>query len=136
VPYKIYASLKQDMNEGWVWVTNPTINNRCIVRISNRDTNKTVYCEAMSIDHNYREAYKNGWTETINPGESVITMNQWYRNKLGIDSTGSYASLMVSPETHLLARFRSCIDHPQVVVRLATWLGLVSVVLGIIGVAK
>lgn len=58
--YKVYASLKQDVNEGWVWITHPAIKNRCIVRILNRVTNNAIYCEAMSIDHNYREDYKNG----------------------------------------------------------------------------
>lgn len=39
-------------------------------------------------------------------------------------------------ENHLIGKFMANIEHPQVVVRLGTWLGIVSIALGMIGIFK
>ncbi|MDP2506957.1 hypothetical protein [Oceanobacter sp. 3_MG-2023] len=131
MPYKVYVSLKSDMNEGWVWITHPEVPSRSIIEITNNNKQK-VFCEALQIDHNYRKEYKTGRTYPLTENEAVITLNSWYRNKLGITATNEYCNLTIKPANHLFGKFRATIGHPQIIIRLATWLGIISVALGFI----
>lgn len=132
--YKVLAALKDDMNQGWVWISHPQILSRSIVEIKNKGNGKSVYCEALQIDENYKFAYKNGWTCELPKSEAVITVNAWYRNKLKLTQTNQDYELGVSAENHLYGKLMANFQHPQVVVRVAMWLGCISVALGIIGV--
>ena len=132
--YKVLAALKEDMNQGWVWISHPQILSRSIVEIKNRANGKSVYCEALQIDENYVYAYKNGWTNELPKNEAVITVNAWYRNKLKLNKTNQDYELGISSANHLYGKFMANFQHPQIVVRFAMWLGCISVVLGIIGV--
>jgi len=132
--YKILASLKEDMNQGWVWLTYPLTDSRSIVEIELRETSRSVYCEALMIDHNYKNAYKIGFTHELPENEAVITINSWYRKKLGIKETNKDYLLSVRPSNHLLGKFMACIQHPQVVVRVAAWLGVCSLSLGLVSI--
>ena len=129
--YRLLASLKDDMNSGWVWITNPNVAGRSVVKIQNQRNRKWVFCEALMIDHNYRYSYKQGRTYDIPQNQPVITVNAWYRSKLGLKTTNTDYDLRITPSNDLWGKFFSCIQHPQVVVRLATWLGTVSIFLGI-----
>ncbi len=134
MPYKIYASLTDDISSGWVWIGGFEDDHRPIVKLTNRTNGKKVYCEALKIDKNYRKKYKEGNTSPIENEDNTIIANEWYRRKLGVNSTKNDESILISTENHLYGRFRASIQHPQVVVRLATWLGLISILLGVIGV--
>lgn len=130
--YKVFASLKSDMNEGWVWITAPKVPSRSIIEIENTINRKKVYCEALQIDQNYLKDYKKGNTNTLPNNEPTITLNSWYRTKLGLEETNKDYNLLVKPSNHLYGRFRASIGHPQMVVRLATWLAIISTILGIV----
>lgn len=132
VQYLVLASLKEDMNQGWIWISHPSISSRSIVEV--KAGKKSIYCEALQIDHNYREAYKRGWTYDLSNDQPVLTISAWYRNKLGLDNTNESYELSIKQSNDLYGRVISSIQHPQVVVRLATWLGIISVSLGILGV--
>jgi len=62
-----------------------------------------------------------------------IIANEWYRAKLGVHKN-TEVKLSISPENHLIGKFRASINHPQIIVRLAAWLSLISVALGIISI--
>jgi hypothetical protein len=69
----------------------------------------------------------------------LVFMNSWYREKLGIQRDlvpGSKVGLTIElrEKTPIKWMVYACVDHPQVVVRLATWLGLLGLGLGVIGV--
>ncbi len=44
---KVFASLSEDINNGWVWLPEKIVNERCIVKIKNVESGKTVFCEAL-----------------------------------------------------------------------------------------
>lgn len=134
MPYKIYAALAEDISSGWVWVGGFEGEQRSVVRLRNDRTRKTVHCEALKIDKNFLAKYKQGNTLTIENESNAIVANEWYRRKLGVVNTNSDERISFREANHLIGRLMASIQHPQVVVRLATWLGLLSLVLGAIGV--
>lgn len=134
MPYKVYAALLDDISSGWVWVGGFEGEQRSIIKLHNANSKKSVYCEALRIDKNYLKKYSEGNTSSIKNESNSIIANEWYRRKLGIHSTKNYEHISISEANHLYGRFRASIQHPQVVVRLATWLGLLSVILGVIGI--
>jgi hypothetical protein len=71
--------------------------------------------------------------------DNVIFISKWYRDRLRItdDQLCSRITLKIDLSGKLPAFLWpaiACIQHPQVAVRLATWLGLVGLGLGFIGV--
>lgn len=82
---KVFASLSEDINNGWVWVPEILIGERTVVRVKNSDLGKVVFCEALQIGDNYLKRYnKNDRTYRINNKNESILMSEWYRKKLGI----------------------------------------------------
>jgi hypothetical protein len=131
--YKVYASLKNDTNEGRVWLNHSAISGRSVVGIRNNKNRKTIYCEALLIDENYVKDYNSGNTRKICNSEPIITINHWYRDRLGIEETNRDYDLTILPGSHILGHFLSCLKHPQIVARVATWMSIFSLLLGIIG---
>lgn len=52
---------------------------------------------------------------------------------LGGLSTQEDIPLTIKTRNTWWGRFKACVHHPQTVVRVAGWLGLISVVLGLLG---
>ena len=132
--FKVYAALIDDINSGWVWVGGFEGEQRSIVKLHNKKNRKSVYCEALKIDKNYLKKYAEGNTSAIENELNIIILSEWYRKKLGIHSTRNEENLSISKQNHLIGRFMASIQHPQVIVRLAIYLGIISVILGVIGV--
>ncbi len=129
---KIYAAETADVNQGWVWLGGSDLPNRSIVRLSAGDTRKSVYCEVLSIDDNFLRAYNQPPRNQITEQRSALVAAQWYRERLGVEP-GTEAEIEVRPANCICGKIRACLDHPQVVVRLAVILALYSVALGLIG---
>jgi hypothetical protein len=135
MPYKVYAALSEDINSGWVWVAHPEVPSRTVVRIVNQSNGKDIYCEALAIEPNFVSTYDSaGGTCPIKGAANAIVINAWYRMRLGDIRTQSSYDLTISPAENLWGRMQACIQHPQVVVRLSTWLGILGLCLGIVGV--
>lgn len=132
--YRVLASLREDLNQGWVWVTNTGLDSRSVVRITNKKNGKSVYCESLEIDDNYLFAYNNRPRENIDKTKPTITVSSWYRIKLGGINTKTNHELEVRAANSWWGKTRANLQHPQVVVRMATWLGIISVGLGVIGI--
>ena len=79
-------------------------------------------------------SYKSGWTYELPDNQPVITISAWYRNKLALDETNEAYELSIKPSNDLYGRVRSSFQQHQVVVRMATWLGLLSAILGAVSV--
>jgi hypothetical protein len=127
--------MKEDINNGWVWVAKPEVARRTVVCITNRENHKSIYCEALSIDTNFVRAYNQGDRYQITDPANSIVLNEWYRTHLGDLRTQVDYDLNVENAEHLVGRLRSCIHHPQIVVRIAAWISLLSLLLGVIGIA-
>lgn len=132
--YKVLAATREDMNEGWVWLSQHDFAPRSIVKIRSKVNNKVVYCEALEMDGNFINDYNKSPRVSISQNGNTIVMNGWYRIRLGGIETKQNHDLVVSGSNGLWGKFRASTGHPQVVVRLATWLAVISVGLGILGV--
>ncbi|MBZ0072860.1 MAG: hypothetical protein K8I04_14175 [Gammaproteobacteria bacterium] len=122
------------MNEGWVWLSDHDFAPRSIIKIKNNSNGAVVYCEALEIDDNFTQQYNQAPRINIAQGENTIVINGWYRSRLGEIETQKNHDLEVSEANGLSGRFLASTGHPQVVVRLATLLGVISVVLGIVSI--
>ncbi len=61
-----------------------------------------------------------------------IMLSAYYRDKLKIAGDQKTVELKIK-ECGFIGRIRACFDHPQVVVRVAAWMGVVSAILGFAG---
>lgn len=126
--------MHKDMNQGSVWLTESGFVPRSIVKITSKANNKSVYCERLEIDENFTKEYNQRPRVSIYPGEETAVINAWYRKRLGSIATKTSHDLQIVEANGWWGKFRANTGHPQVVVRLATWLAVISVALGVIGV--
>jgi len=134
--YRVLASLRQDMNEGWVWIKNAGLEPRSIVEIKNMKNRKKIYCECLEIEKKFLKEYNQSPRTTISDKDNnVIIMNSWYRKRLGGLKTKQEHELVIREANHFGGKLMSNWGHPQVVVRLATKLAILSVILGIISIS-
>lgn len=130
--YLILAALYEELNQGWIWITNLDYKPRSIVRIKSTKSKKKIYCECLQIDDNYINIYNKPSRKEIENNIPTITMNEWYRKRLGITNTKYYYDLEIKPSNCLWGKLCANLQHPQIVVRMATVLALCSVGLGIL----
>ena len=132
--YRIFAALHSELNSGWIWLGSPALPSRCVVKITNPNNGRSVYCEALQIDNNFLGVYNRDDRCRITDKESALVINAWYRKRLGDFPTQSDQDLQIKPAKNLCGRIQVGRQHPQVVVRLANFLAMVSVTLAIISV--
>lgn len=132
--YELRASLREDINQGWVWMTSGGFEPRSVVKITNIKTKKTIYCECLQIDKNYLTLYNQSSRKFIEPKNMSITMNSWYRQKLGGLDTNVKHDLNITAKNSFCGKFLANIGHPQVIVRMSMWLSALSLFLGVVGV--
>lgn len=142
-PYEVHTALRDDLNEGWVWVRDSGLKDqlqdqRRIVRIE--FNGKKVYCEALYADKYYLKRFgerrvKDDLTE-IPSDKDLVFINGWYRQRLGIprNSCSEHDLQIEIAKFLVLSQFCACLQHPQSVVFLATVLAILGLGLGIIGV--
>lgn len=129
--FRIFAMLREDVHQGVVWLRAAGAPARGIVKITNEANGKSVHCEAMQIDDNFLDAYNQGRRFHIGDDPSLV-IGYWHREKLGSIATRSNASLTMRPANGLWGKLMACLDHPQTVVRVATWLGFLGLALGVV----
>jgi hypothetical protein len=132
--YRVLASLRDELNQGWVWVTNCGLDSRSVVKITNKKTKKRIYCECLEIDDNYIFVYNNPPRENIDESKATIIISAWYRKKLGGINTKTNHDLEITAANGWFGKLRANLQHPQVVVRMATWLAIISVGLGVLSI--
>jgi len=131
---KIFAALEDDISAGVVWLEKSGLPPRCVVKVTNTATSQSVFCEALQFEQNFLTNYNQSPRYTITDPKSSIVIAGWYRTRLGGLETQKDYPLNVIAADSCWGKLRACLDHPQIVVRVAAWLGIVSVVLGGIGV--
>ena len=141
---KLFAALHDDVHQGWVWLQDDRLPARCVVKITNPTNGMSVYCEALQIDTNFLEKYNHSNCPaachamtrfTITDPTSSLVVGGWFRAKLGGLTTQSDVPLTIKSSDCLWGKFKACTDHPQIVVRVAAWLGAIGLFLGIVGIA-
>src|SRR5438067_1100596 len=102
VTWTLFASPPDASNNGWVWLALPPATKpRSIIKITNHQAHKSVYCEGLAIEDNFRTRYNRkgsrrrpilqrnihiDHTGRVIPAEQCqnpMVINFWYRNKLG-----------------------------------------------------
>lgn len=133
---QIFAALKEDAQQGWVWLQDPSLPPRCVVRITNPENHQSIYCEALQIDANFINEYNQSpkHVAIVNPKESLV-INAWYRAGLGGISTQMTLPLEISAANTWRGKFCACVGHPQIIVRLAALLGGVGFLFGVLSFA-
>jgi len=138
--YKLYAALHEDIAEGFVWLKQAGLPARSVVKIvrSGSDKSQSVFCEALQLEKNFLTRYNNEHRCKISAddGSSVLVISHWYRTKLGkpgvpLETKNDY-QLEITSANSLRGRICACMQHPQLAVRVATRLGLIGFVLGVL----
>jgi len=130
---KIFAAMKEDAHQGWVWLQDSSLPARSVIKITNPLNRKTIHCETLQIEDNFLFLYNQFPRISISKPDSTIVIGRWYRASLGGLNTQEDIPLTIKPCNSVWGRLMACIDHPQTVVRVTVWLGIVSVGLGLIG---
>ncbi len=147
--YKIYPCLISDIDQSNVWVSG-VITSRTELSIKNPKNGKKIVCDGMNIDADYIRRYdgrfdnhKNKpskYHKIVEKRNAVVTMSAWYRDKLEIGKTEIDSAANVELEIKTVSKWRfgnrikACMQHPQVAIRMATWIGIISTLLGVVSV--
>lgn len=134
----IYASLFEESKEGWVWI--PPLGDDIkseFIKIIEVKKGRFIVCEKRILDKNYIKIYNNkSTTKRIdeNKIDECLIINAYYRNKLGIDKTQERVKLKIVEANGFIDKnIRAPFHHPNPFVRMGIRLGIVSVILGCIG---
>jgi hypothetical protein len=130
--FAVYAAIADESNEGWIWLYSANqLPTRTIVKITNVDTDRSVYCVSRRVDENFQRLS----TKQL-PLDTVV-MSQWYRDALGIVETtiksGQRTRLTIRVPWQPWDSIRAACQHPDVVACIGTRLGVIGAWLGLIG---
>jgi hypothetical protein len=138
--YSQFISRHEDIEAGQVWFYPRGFGRREVVKVSCTGTNRAIYCEALEIDENFRWIYERDVKEKLPKlgAGSIVVMNRWYRDLLDLGSPSQVKDVELEVcrapfGLGLYFSLRACLMHPQAIVRVATWLGLLGMLLGVIG---
>lgn len=136
----VRASLHEEANAGWVWLDG--FPSRSLVKITHVATGRRVICEARRFDANFLQKYNHDPRIAIDPlkrGHTIV-MSQWYRDALsGFPTTApdhqtGLVELSISRcRCPKWAGIRAASQHPDMVARIGTRLGILGAWLGIVG---
>lgn len=138
-PYRIFAALSDESNEGWIWFKDPLFPTRTIVKVRNPETGHKIFSESRKIDTNFLIRY-NERPHTVflnNPGEALV-ISEWYRDALGAIKTTCHSKKpldldITSAKIPGWRSLRASCHHPDIAVRVGTRLGVLGTWLGLVG---
>ncbi|WP_435106886.1 hypothetical protein [Arhodomonas sp. AD133] len=134
--YQIFAALKAEISAPFVWLTSPGVPSRSIAKLKNPSNKKSIYCEVLIVDENFRANYNEAkHTNKIAQAEEAAVINGWYRQRLGIEKNEKAQLEVTLPgwQPLPLLQIQAGLSHPDNAVRIACDLAVVSVALGAIG---
>lgn len=133
--FRIHTALHEETNNGWIWALYPQLQPRSVVQIKNLATKRSVHCEYREIDKFFLRRFNQSKMDQANQmtvDENPMVIGLWYRNALGIQGIGMDVDLELNAERFkALGIVRSGSQHPDMISRLATRLGVLGVWLGI-----
>ncbi len=154
--YRIFAAIDEETDKGWIWIKDPPLPSRTLVRLRARykDAKKASYnwvtfCEVRYIEQNFINRYNREKRRfRITDPKPAMVMGEWYRNALGGFPTDRQSEKRQDrreiPEidvqelrtARLWWALRAACHHPDLAVRLGTRLGVVGVWLGLIAIVE
>ena len=135
--YQIRPAMFEEVKEGWVWLFPSARPGAAHVRIRNLANGRSIVCEQRIIDSTFRRLYQDpSKGRSLPPQDSVVVISAYYRDRLELDlDRYSEADLEIRVPRGPMAGITAGVTHPNSAVRTATWLGVLSIVLGGIGLA-
>jgi len=131
--YFILAALNEESLENWIWTNNESIP-KGFIKITNKESNKTIVVFKRTIDDNYELYYDSKNTNKIkNKNELLIIMNEFYRDEILIQKN-NYANLNISKANWFDILFNSNWKHPNPSISLIFKITIISFILGIISI--
>jgi hypothetical protein len=126
--YRTFAALAEESNIGWVWLWETAeLKSRMIVKIVHNG--RKVFCECRTIEDNFIDQYNQPPRISIpKTVDNTLVISKWYRDVLGGIKTQDYVQLAITPaEIPFWRTVRAAAHHPDVMVRLAAYLGVIGV---------
>jgi hypothetical protein len=134
--YKVYPSLKEDINSPTVWLQGSNLDSRDLVLVKCKQSHKSVWVDAQIVDNNFLKNYNQPPRKSLNKDIKAIIISEWYRQKLGIKK-GVHTNLEIKQIKLPLMRFfrqmQAALNHPDSAVRICAGIAIVSLLLGFIG---
>jgi hypothetical protein len=100
-------------------------------------TGKKVNCICRIIDDNFIDSYnKSERTENITDRNNSIVISAYYRDMLGgIETKKEYEFEIIRIcKFNYYSKIKTLRQHPDNIVKVATWLAIISIVIGILGI--
>jgi hypothetical protein len=132
--YKILPALKEDALEAWVWMNDSQIPQNIYLIIKNKQYRKSIKTFKRTIDLNYQNNYnarENTYKIDIQSSHNYIVMNEYYREKLGVNKNCN-EYLLIKKANLFQVLFKIPLLHPNPVVQYANRSTIVALIIGII----
>ena len=132
----VRASTSENINSGFIWgVGFSDIRHKDIICLRNPSNNHKIWVEYLSGDDNFYHSYnERKKTIKIDPNEKTLILSEYYRKKLGLekgdDIPVDITICNIIPD--ILKSPLAAVYHPDPTVRLAIFLGFVSIGMGLI----
>lgn len=133
IKYNILPAFWEENNEGWIWINkNESVNSHDCVSITRKDNGKKLYTMARIIDNNLRSRWSEKHNNNSLPGNPII-ISEYYRSRLSLQLESDIELCIVKIKYQWLYKIIvfACY-HPNDVVKISTWLGIISIILGAI----
>jgi hypothetical protein len=96
---------------------------------------KSCICWCRIIDDNFLRNYNTPPRITIHNAERSLVVNDYYRGILGVKSNNEYEIEITRVKRfQFIKKVQALLWHPDNSIKLATWLALWSVLLGVVGI--
>lgn len=130
----VFPSLYEDSNAGWIWI--PPIDgftSRDYINLSILKTGRKITCICRIIDTNFQNHYNDGPRKKINDIHIPIVISDYYRNRLGSLKTGQECEFEIKKlwSRNYPKKIFALLQHPDNAIKMAAWLALWSIILGI-----
>ncbi|MGF1689645.1 hypothetical protein [Photobacterium kagoshimensis] len=128
------ASKVEDIAAPFVWTVGIDVDHKEIVQIKNLTKKKKVWVEILNGTDNFIKNYNDRKTISIKSSDKTLIASEWYRKLLGLDKNQiNKIEIKHSKFPLFIKTFLAAKSHPDTNVRLATYLAILSVILGVIG---
>jgi hypothetical protein len=134
--YKVYPSMKEDINGPTVWLQGSTLEGRDLVLVRCKQNHKSVWVDAQIVDDNFLKNYNQPPRKSLSKNIKAIIANEWYRRKLGIKKWSDADLEIKQIKLPLMRPFRqmqAALNHPDSAVRISADIAIASLLLGVIG---
>jgi len=149
--YNILPTVYEEMNRGWVWIPKgiENIKSRTYIKIewleNKPDNSKPIRCQIREIDSRFRNKYKEHYKNNSNyiriiDEPNTVVMNWYFRDRFGITEeelenrikNHEKFDIIISKSNCIFQKIWAFLIHPDDVVKIATYLGLISIIISII----